>query len=375
MTRVGIDIRALGGRRTGIGRYIKQLLFALARVDRNNHYILFYNSLKSNPPVDVPDAGNFSITRSRFPNKLLDFAWSHYGVPTVERFTGNLDVFHSPHYQMAPTSRAAGVLTVYDLTFILQPELAIPSAVRHYAPKLKRYLKRAKYVVAISKDAAADIIDNFDFPSERIAVIYPGTTSMKESSEKDIERVRKKYGIDSGYIFFIGCIEPRKNLTRLIRAFEVSNLSGDFQLVLAGPKGWSSDEIYDTWRSSKCADRVLWPGYVDDDDIAPLYSGAAFFAYPSLKEGFGLPLLEAMSVGCPVLTSNISAMPEAAGEAARYVDPHDVDSIADGLITLAGDTKLRDEFSRLGRIRAGLFDWDKSAEAMIDVYMMASERD
>ena len=373
MLKIGIDIRALGGKRTGIGRYIIQILTALARIDRDNQYRLFYNSLKSDPPSDIPNLENFNIVHSRFPNKFLDFCWSNYSFPSVERFTGELDVFHSPHYQMAPTSRAAGVLTVYDITFIIHPELAIPSAVKNYGPRLRRYLERAKVIVTISKDAASDIINSFDIAPEKVEVIYPGATPLIKSSDEEVKRIRKKYGIKGNYILFIGTIEPRKNLVRLIKAFDISDLSSDFQLVLAGPKGWSSDGIYDTWRSSKCADRIVWTDYVDNEDIAPLYSGAAFFAYPSLKEGFGLPVLEAMSVGCPVLTSNTSAMPEAAGDAALYVDPNDVDSIAEGLAAMAGDTDLRKRLSDLGFGQAALFDWDKSAKAMLDIYKKASE--
>ncbi len=371
--KISIDIRALRATRTGIGRYLVKMLEALAGCDTVNEYILFYNSLKGQMPDDIPAVDNFRTARIRMPNKLLNVFWAFTPVPPVESFVGPVHIFHSPNFQLAPARRAASVLTVHDLVFYLHPEMAIPSSVRHYKPRIHHYFKRADMVVADSKATARDIVEHLDFPEDRIEVVYPGTITMEEVSQKQIETMKSRYGIENDYMLFVSCLEPRKNLARLFQAFDRSGLHTQFQLVLAGPGGWHFSELEALWNSLDSRSRIRWLDYVPGNDLSALYSGAAFFVYPSLVEGFGLPILEAMSVGCPVLTSNVSSMPEVAGEAALYVDPFDVDSIADGLVRLASDSTLRHGLSRDGRERVKLFTWDKMAERMLWVYQKAFE--
>jgi glycosyltransferase involved in cell wall biosynthesis len=366
--RIGIDIRALRATRTGIGRYLLKMLEALAAGDRANEYILFYNSLKGETPDDIPTADNFKTVRIRMPNKLLNVFWAYTPLPPVESFIGPVDIFHSPNFQLAPARTGASVLTVHDLVFYLHPEMAIPSSVRHYKPRIHHYFKRADMVVADSKATARDIVEHLDFPEDRIAVIYPGAITMEEASRERIETMKSRYAIENDYILFVSCLEPRKNLARLFKAFDRSGLHDQYQLVLAGPKGWHFRELEVLWNSLDSRSRIRWLDYVPGEELSALYSGAAFFVYPSLVEGFGLPILEAMSVGCPVLTSDVSSMPEVAGEAALYVDPLDVDSIIDGLIQLASDSTLRERLSRDGRERVKLFTWDKMAKSMLGIY-------
>jgi len=317
------------------------MLKTLASRDTENEYVLFYNSLKGKLTHDVPEEGNFKIVRVRIPNKLLNVFWAYTQVPQVERYTGNIDVFHSPNFQMAPSRRSASVLTIHDLVFLLHPEMAIPSSVRHYRPRIKYYLKRSNMVVADSKATADGIIDYLHFPEELVEVVYPGAITMKKASRVQVNELKGRHKIDDDYILFVSCLEPRKNLARLFQAFDRSGLWRDFQLILAGPKGWHFEKLEEIWNSLRCKNRIRWLNYVPDDELPVLYSGASFFVYPSIMEGFGLPILEAMSVGCPVLTSNVSSMPEVAGEAALFIDPYDIDSIADGLQRLAADSGLR----------------------------------
>jgi glycosyltransferase involved in cell wall biosynthesis len=366
--RIGIDIRVLAGRRTGIGRFVGQLLNGLAAIDRDNSYILFFNALKGPVPDDIPGADNFKILPIRWPNKLLNAAWAYSLFPKIETFTGSLDLFHAPNFQMPPTRKAASVLTIHDLVFLLHPEMAIPASVRHFGPRIRHYAARADIIVADSHATANDIVTHLDVRPERVRTVYPGATRLREAGQNEIESIRRKHGIGQNYILFVGAIEPRKNLARLFTAFDLSGLHRDFELVLVGPKGWHTDNIFATWRGLPCRDRIRWLDYVDDTDLAALYSGAAFFAYPSLLEGFGLPILEAMSVGCPVLTSGVSSMPEVAGDAALYIEPFDIDSIACGLRRLADDTALRLNLATLGRQRVELFTWERAASEMIEIY-------
>jgi glycosyltransferase involved in cell wall biosynthesis len=371
--KIGIDIRVLAGRRTGIGRLVKEMITALSRTDKENLYTLFFNTMKGQIPSDLPVQENFKLVSVQLPNRLLNLSWAYTPYPKVERFTGPLDVFHGSSFQMPPTRGAASVLSIHDLVFLIYPEMAIPSSVRHFGPRIREYARRADIITTISNATATDIIKYLDVSPEKVRNVYPGATLLKKATAEEIIRVRSKHRISGNYILFVGCIEPRKNLARLLEAFDLSNLSTDFELVLTGPKGWHTKEIFEKWQKLKNPERVRWIDYVGDNDLAPLYSGASFLAFPSILEGFGLPILEAMSVGCPVLTSNISAMPEVAGDAAVYVDPFDIDSIAQGMIKLADDLQLRKKMSELGYLRTGKFTWENTAIGMIKVYQWAAD--
>ena len=371
--RIGIDIRVLSGRRTGIGRFVGQLLGGLASVDSENSYALFFNALKGPVPADIPRNENFETISIRWPNKLLNAAWAYSPFPKMESFTGALDVFHAPNFQMPPVRRAASVLTIHDLVFLLHPEMAIPASVRHFGPRIRHDPRRADIIVADSDATAEGIIEHLDASPERVKTVYPGATIIPRVTEEQIKAVTRKHGINSDFIFFVGAIEPRKNLARLFKAFDRSGLHRDLELVLVGPKGWHTKEIFDTWEALPCREKIRWLDYVEDADLAALYSGATFFAYPSLLEGFGLPILEAMSVGCPVLTSNLSSMPEVAGDAALYVDPLDIDSIASGMRRLANDAELRKALAERGQKRVKLFSWERTAREMIAIYEHARD--
>jgi glycosyltransferase involved in cell wall biosynthesis len=293
--KIGIDIRVLSGTRTGIGRLVKELLRGLELIDKENQYVLFYNTMKGQMPSDIPQQDNFRSMSVHFPNRALNLFWAYTAFPKIETFTGPLDVFHGPSFQMPPTKRAAKILSIHDLVFMIHPEMAIPASVRHFGTRIREYAGRADIIATISNATASDIIEHLHVPSEKVVTVYPGATPLKCASEDEIAVVKKKYVIPGAYILFVGCIEPRKNLARLFQAFELSGISKDFDLVLAGPKGWHTDEIYSTWSGLDCRSKIRWLDYVEDNFLGPLYSGASFLAYPSIMEGFGLPMLEARS--------------------------------------------------------------------------------
>jgi glycosyltransferase involved in cell wall biosynthesis len=371
--RIGIDIRVVAGPRTGIGRYASQLLRSLAAVDNENEYVLFYNAAKGPLPSDLPTKKNMKIVSANIPNKALNILWAYTPYPKVESFVGPIDVFHAPNFQMPPLKNAGGVLTIHDLVFLVHPEMAIPSAVRHLKPRIREYAKRADLVVADSKATAQVIVNRLGVAHEKVVTIYVGATVLRKSPPNEISRAKTKYSIGGDYILFVGSLEPRKNLARLFKAFVHSNLFKDFDLVLAGPRGWHMEEMVRAWKSSGCKDRIRFLDYVTDIDLGPLYSGATFLAYPSLAEGFGLPILEAMSVGCPVLTSSVSSMPEVAGDAARFVDPMSVESIAQGMTDLISDSGLRARLIESGYRRLPLFTWENTAIEMMKAYRKAFE--
>ena len=371
--KIGIDIRTLRDVMTGIGRYVSKMVEAQVKSNDGNEYILFYTNLSGKPRQGIPAAGNFRLASYRWPGKMMTALWAYGNHPKVERFTGPIDVFHSPSFQVPPSRKAARVFTVFDLIAIAFPDMAIPSSVRHFRPRIKHYVSRADIIVAISKATAGDIVNILDVPPEKIKVVYPGTTPIMKTEPEKIGEVLNKYSIRKDYILFVSRLDPRKNLSRLFKAFEFSNLYKDFDMVVAGPKGWHMEEMFQTWRNVKCRDQIKWLYFVNDEELAALYNGATFFIYPSLVEGFGLPILEAMSAGCPVLTSNLSSMPEAAGEAALYIDPYDIASIADGMQRLASNSDLRSRLSSLGYDRTALFTWEHVAQEMTKIYTYARE--
>ncbi len=371
--KIAIDIRPLRDVMTGIGRYLYKLIESLGECDRQNEYLLFWSNLKIPPPEGLPKRDNIRTLAFRVPGKMVTALWAYTPFPPVEAFTGEIDVFHAPCFQVPPARRAARIFTIHDLIPVTHPEMAIPSSVRHFRPRVKAYARRADLIVAISEATARDIVDYLDVPREKIVVIYQGTTFLPKAPEEQVRAVRKRYMLEKDYILFVSRLDPRKNLARLFLAFERSGLSKDFDLVIAGPKGWHMEEMTRTWQDISCKKEIRWLDYIKDDELSALYGGAVFLAFPSLLEGFGLPILEAMSVGCPVLTSNVSSMPEVGGEAALYVDPYEVDSIADGLVRLVGDSTLRAKLSTAGHERVKIFTWDKTARQMIEAYGRASE--
>jgi glycosyltransferase involved in cell wall biosynthesis len=369
--KIGIDIRALSKCNTGIGRYLDKLLGALLTIDNENEYILFHNAFKGLRPNRLFGNGNANIVSSRWPNRMLSYLWSRTSWPSIEYLIGPVDVFHAPAYQMPPVRRGLAVLTVHDLVFMIHPEMASPEAVMELGPWIKRYAERADIIVADSNATASDIEKYLGIPSGKIKTVYPGANIFPKLIDDEIWRVKRELGINGDFILSVGNLEPRKNLARLFRAFERSGLARDFELVLVGPKGWHYGEIFETWQSLPCNNRIHWLSYVSEEILSALYSGASFLVYPSIMEGFGFPILEAMSAGCPVVTSNISSMPEVAGNAAVYVEAFDIDSIADGMKQLASDSRLRMSLAKAGHDRVAKFSWENTARQMMEIYGMA----
>ncbi|MBI5348792.1 MAG: glycosyltransferase family 4 protein [Chloroflexi bacterium] len=358
--KIGIEITAAVRQGGGIGRYVREMIRALAHGDAANRYQLFFASPHPVPFPLSPLPSNFSTRHLPFHDIWLARLWHRAQLPiNVEWITGAIDLYHAPDFTLPPT-RARSLLTVHDLSFARDPDSAAPTLRDYLNVVVPRSVKRATHIVAVSQATKNDLVELYNTPQEKISVIYEGVDEkFKPTSDKaKIE----KYGVGvKPYIFSVSTIQPRKNFKRLIQAF--AQLPNDFELVIAGGKGWLYDDIFA--EAEKFKGRVRFLGFVPDDDLPALYSHAAMFAYPSLYEGFGLPLLEAMACGTPTLASNVSCLPEVAADAAVTVSPYDVDSIAEGLKhTLAN----RDELIKKGFARASQFKWATAARQLIDLY-------
>lgn len=289
----------------------------------------------------------------------------------------DLDIFHvSDVTQLAP-AQGKLVATIYDLSPIIFPQFHTSENRSTFARKLQHIRQHADVLIAISESTRRDIIEHFGFPEERIHVAYGGVDAnfTPLPDQAALRPTLAKYGLrEPGYILHVGTLEPRKNLVRLVEAYaQVRQRCGDATppLVLVGQNGWDSADIFATIERNKLSDHVQIVGFVADDDLPVIYNGAAIFAYPSLYEGFGIPVLEAMACGVPVLTSTVSSLPEIVGDTGLLVEATDTETIATGLQQLVEDAALRRDLSERAMQRSTRFSWRATAQATLHAYQAA----
>lgn len=359
--RVGLEVTAAVRQGAGIGRYVRELLRALAQLDTTNEYKLFYATPNPVPHPLPALPSNFSARHLPFHDIWLARLWHRAQLPLpVELITGPLDLYHAPDFTLPPV-RARSLLTIHDLSFVRDPESAAPGLRDYLNTVVPRSVARATHLIAVSQATKADLMDLYHTPESKISVLYEGVDPIFKPTPEPA--IREKYKLGSApYIFSVSTIQPRKNYARLIRAMAALP---EYRLVIAGGPGWLHEPIYAEADKPEVKGRVQFLGFVPDADLPALYSEAAAFAYPSLYEGFGLPLLEAMACGTPTLTSNVSCLPEVAADAAVLVDPLRVEAIADGLKqTLA----QRQQLITRGFERAAQFRWDAVARQLLSLY-------
>lgn len=371
--RIGLEITAAVQQGGGIGRYVREMLSALSDIDQSNQYRLFYASKNksSHATLDLPD--NFRVRHLPVNDIWLARIWQRIRLPLpVELITGFLDIYHSPDFTLPPIlSDIPTLLTVHDLSFLRDPESAAPGLRGYLEVAVKRSVQLATHVLADSQSTKNDLIELYATPEDKITVLYAGVSStFRRITDLDqLMKVRKRYRLgDQPFVLSVGTLQPRKNHATLIKAFELTLMDSDYNLVLAGGQGWSYEEVYDLVRSRGLQHRVLFPGFVADEDLSALYSSADVMAFPSLYEGFGLPVLESMACGVPVLASNLSCLPEVAGDAALFVDPRDVEAMSAAMLKLVSNVDLRGTLRKKGFERVEQFSWQSSAANLLRVY-------
>lgn len=357
----------MDGNRTGIGSYTYNLTRNLLRIDNENEYVLIHRYQTDNPIYR--EADEIIIPFPRIPlretignNILLPFKLRKY----------KLDIIHDPS-QISPflfNPSPKKVLTIHDLTPILFPEThgGIHTFLQNNI--LPRSLKRVDSIIAVSNSTKNDIISYFKIAEARVKVIYNGVDEIFQVLHEDeMEDVKEKYEIKHPFILYVGTLEPRKNIPTLLRAFYLLKKKGiQHRLVIAGGKGWKYKSVYKTVNELNLQKEVIFTGYIPSEDLPKIYNAADLFIYPSLYEGFGLPPLEAMACGTPVITSNTSSLPEVVGDAGILVDPLDVKKIADVMYKVLNNMDVRDRMVKRGLERAKMFSWEKCAEETLGVY-------
>lgn len=370
--RIGIDAHAIGSRLGGNETYIAGLLEGLGRIEPSHEFIAYFASEKAAEPW----RGRFDNltvrvlkSPSAFPRLLMEFP--------ARAVVDRLDLLHV-QYVAPPVSLVPVVATIHDISYEFFPQFFSRKEILQFRTAIRWTARRARRVITISENSKRDIIDIYEIPPDRVDVTYLGvdlTRFRPPLAGAGIETVLSRYGIEKPYVLAIGNLQPRKNLPRLIDAFvdlkrrrpELSH-----RLILAGKPAFRHSEVFSRVRKYGLDEEVIFTGYLPDDDLPVLYQGADVFAYPSLYEGFGLPVAEAMACGTPVVTSNRSAMPEVAGDAAILVDPEDTAEIAEGLLKILADPGLAATMSRRGEQQAKRFTWDSTARLTLTAFESAA---
>jgi glycosyltransferase involved in cell wall biosynthesis len=370
--RALLDARpALDPVRTGVGHYAERLIRHLPRVDPEGSYTAWYLHARGllRPRRFFADVPGLRERASRVPARLFQPVSSRLQVPRLEWLVGGFDVLLATNFLPPPTGHPErAVLVVHDLAFEVYPRTA-PQIDERWRRRFARAVRRCGAVIVPSVSAKGDLVARHGIPEDRVHAIPHGVDAEAFAAvpAEDLARVRARYGIRGPYVLFVGGLEPRKNVVALVRAFAASGIEAS--LVIAGGRvRWFPAEEARIFAEARrlpepVRSRVIMTGYVSEPDKRALIAGALALAYPSLYEGFGFPVLEAMAAGTPVLTSNVSSLPEVAGEDALLVDPKDEHAIAEGLRRIVEDGALRERLIGPGRARAAGFTWEATARA------------
>jgi glycosyltransferase involved in cell wall biosynthesis len=369
--RIMIDAR-MGHTRVGMGVYVRGLLRSLSKIDKENEYFVILNKGKKDNFIPLQDNFHKIYTGVTYSNYLKRDLWEQIYLPILlNRY--NIDVYHGPNYILPLFSNKKMILTIYDTTISFSNYGWYKPVSRYRVQKLLSLsAKKADKIITGSEHSKKDIISILGIPEEKIKVIYIGVDEeykvIKDQSKLNL--VKAKYGLNKKFILHVGSLNPRKNISRLIEAYNKLplELSKEYQLVLVGGKGWRSNEIFAKIEKLGLNDKVLFTGFVEDDDLHLLMNAASLLVFPSLYEGFGIPPLEAMACGIPVVASNTSSIPEVVGDAALLFDPYNVEEMSVAIYKALTDEQLRNDLVKRGFERVKYFSWKKTAQETLAVY-------
>jgi len=362
--RIGIDARILAYRRGGIARYIAHLLPALTALDSTTDYRVLYSRRERN--------------RRRFGrNVRLVTLWTppHHRLERwalgAEVARLRLDLLHSPDFIPPAFGARRFVVTVHDLNFLHYPQFLTPESRRYYAGQIRWAVRCADHVLADSEATRQDLIRLLDVPPTKVTTVHLGVDPLfGPLPRQTVKATLTRYGLKPGYLLFVGTLEPRKNLPGLFAAYRILLDRGATAapLVVVGGRGWLYEDVFTSVEDLALTDRVRFLHNVPNTDLPAFYNGAQLLILPSFYEGFGLPALEAMACGTPVVVSNRGSLPEVVGDAGTLVDPEDVEGIAAGIAALLEDPERQERLADLGRARAAEFTWEKTARKTLEVY-------
>ncbi|MDQ2783886.1 MAG: glycosyltransferase family 4 protein [Chloroflexota bacterium] len=371
---IGVNAHLLsfvpGYRRAGVSQYTEQIVrHFMGSLPQANDALTIFAGPTAPPDGYVPNGVRWVSSRlptGHAPGRIL---WEQVVAP-IATTRAHLDVLFCPVNVVPLASPVPSVVTVHDLAFLAYPE-AFPAAKRRYLTAMTRLsVRRARHLIAVSAHTRDDLVQHFGVRPERVTVI-PNAADERyrpAATRDDITRFKAAHTLPDRFILFVGTLEPRKNLRRLIEGFALlRDDDPDVKLVIVGASGWLTSDLAPLVQSRGLSDRTIFTGYVSDDDLPRWYQAATVFCYPSLYEGFGLPVLEAMACATPVVTSRTSSLPEVAGDAALLVDPTDVRGLANALQSVLADGARRQAMSEAGIARSHAYSWERTAAATLAV--------
>jgi len=374
--KIGIDIRTLmDAQYSGVSEHTLNLIKEILRLDHENEYRLFYNCFGD--CLNIPEFTEKSVklVKYNYPNKVLNYIFfKFFNYPKIDQELG-VDLFFMPHINFIGMSSAGkSLITIHDLSFLRYPEFfSRRKNFWHKMINVKKLIKRFDIIVAVSENTKRDIVELCGVDESKIKVIYAGVGEefrINVDREKLLD-VKSKYNLPDKFILFLGTVEPRKNVEGIIAAYrELRAMSyelRDYKLVIAGGKGWKSENIYKEWEQSEFKDDIKFLGYVDGEDKAYLYNLAGVFVYPSFYEGFGFPPLEAMACGTPVVASYAASLPEIIGDAALMADPYNINDIARAMQEILTDKNLGNKLIARGLERVKKFSWENTAKEYLEI--------
>lgn len=378
--KIGIDIRCLSeGRRTGVEEYSLNLLEKILKEDNDNKYVLFLNSWKK-PKLEIDflkNHKNVELKISRFPNKILNFFLWYFNWPKLDKLIGGVDVFFMPNLNFVALSlKVKLILTVHDLSFEYYPEtFSWKRRLWHIFINPQKIIRRADKVLAVSDSTRNDLIGFYKINPAKVETVYNGVGEVFgriDRNDPRLLKIKEKYALPFNFILFLGTFEPRKNIGGIVRAYERMRQEGGsqlekYKLVIAGSEGWKSAKLKREIKKSSLAKDIYQVKFIDEEDKVFVYNLAALFVYPSFFEGFGLPPLEAIKCGVPVIVSDNSSMVETVGEAGILTDAFSADEIALAMKEFLIDKELKKEFYPAGIRQAQKFTWTKAAKKFLEI--------
>ena len=370
--RIAIDATIIRKEITGTGFYITNLINGLIKIDNLNNYYIFGDEQYLRKYIKI-DKDNFKVVHKRFKNRIIRVLWEYFIFP-FELKKLKIDILHSPNY-ITPLLKFGFkiILTIHDLTFLLFPEKYTTTKRWLFGKMIPISIKKSDKIVAVSKNTKKDILKFFSIPDDKILVTYESypeyyNFSIDKAGAKDIF---KKYGIEKNFILYVGMIEPRKNIIFLLKAFVELDKDLELDLVIVGKKGWYFKEIEKYMKNTinlRLKNKIIFTGYIPEHELKYFYRLALMFVYPTLYEGFGLPPLQAMACGTPVITSNISSLPEVVGDAAIKINPDDLGELKNSIKWLYKNEEKRDELIKKGLENVKKFSLENAALNVLSVY-------
>lgn len=369
--KIGLELQPVMAMRSGIGTYTYEITRRLKNTDNIEFEGLLFDFLNKNE-FDVAKQYSFPLRYCTcMPYGVYRRIWHMVPLCYNNLFQNRANIFHFFNYIVPPRVHGKVITTVYDMTYKLFPETMDPKNLRRLNEGMAYSLSRSDQIITITKSSKEDILKYFNIPESKINIISP-SFSIRDTTLQKVDLC--KWGINSPYILFLGNLEPRKNITNLIKAYALIKKEHhiDQVLVVAGQKGWRYNQIFEQITELGLQEDIIFTGYISDEEKSLLYKNADAFVFPSLYEGFGMPILEAQKCGTPVLTSHTSSMPEVAGESALLVNPLDYHDISDKLYNMLTDSALRKELILKGSENIKRYTWDSAVKKLMDIYKTMS---